>query len=153
MNLYPIAFRRVANYLWERYGLAETTGLETKKEYREWCRSNRFPRFAEIIQERKPTLIIGTGKSYLDDFILFCGGTDTNTEIHHQEIVGYPESPEKSTRTLYWAKIGSKTTLAVIPFPSGPYGLNSNALLQKFGDRIRDVSGWGFERSREGNGG
>ena len=142
MNLYPIAFRRVANYLWDKYGLAEITGFESKHEYMEWCRCNRFPWFAEKIKKNKPNLIVGTGVSFLKDFVLFCGGTDTNTEIHHQEIVGYPLSPEKSTRTLHWAKIGSKTTLAVIPFPIGPYGLNSNALLQKFGDRIREIAGF-----------
>lgn len=41
---------------------------------------------------------------------------------------------------MYWTKVSDETTLVVIPFPSGRFGLNSNALLQKFGDRIREIA-------------
>lgn len=86
--------------------------------------------------------MIGTGVGYLTDFIVCCGGSGIVDFIHKEIIVGNEDKPETSTRTLYWTKVSDETTLAVTPFPSGRFGLNSNALLQKFGDRIREIAGF-----------
>ena len=41
-------------------------------------------------------------------------------------------------RTLYWSKVGN-SLLVVVPFFSGRFGLNSDALLQAFGSRIANL--------------
>ena len=144
MNLYPIAFNNESDELWDTYKLAEVTGLESKQIYRTWCLLRRFPWIADQVREHKPKLVIGTGVGYLTDFIVCCGGSGIVDNIHKETIVGNPDKKETSTRTMYWTKVSDETTLVVTPFPSGRFGLNSNALLQKFGDRIRDVSGMGI---------
>jgi len=142
MNLYPIAFPYEADSLWDEYKLADVTGLESKQIYRTWCLLRRFPWISEQVRKNKPKLVIGTGVGYLTDFIVCCGGSGIVDCIHMETIVGSKENPVTSTRTLYWTKVSEETTLAVIPFPSGRYGLNSNALVQKFGDRIREIAGF-----------
>ena len=141
MNLYPIAFNNESDELWDEYNLADVTGLESKQIYRTWCLLRRFPWIAEQVRKHKPKLVIGTGIGYLTDFIVCCGGSGIVDNIHKETIVGNPDKKESSTRTMYWTKVNDETTLAVIPFPGGRFGLNSNALLQKFGDSIREIAG------------
>ncbi len=140
LNLYPIAFYQEKDALWEQYGLDAVTGLESKQIYRTWCLLHRLPWIAEQVKEHNPKLFIGTGIGYLTDFVISCGGSGIVSDIHKETIIGNPEKPDDSKRTMYWARIG-ETTLVVIPFLGGMSGLNSDALLQKFGDRIREIAG------------
>lgn len=78
---------------------------------------------------------------FLTHFIVCCGGGGIVDDIHCKQIVGDERQKEPSTRTLYWVKVSAQTTLAVIPFMTSRYGLNSNALIEKFRVRIREVAG------------
>ena len=60
--------------------------------------------------------------------------------IHKETIIGDQAQPKTSTRTMYWAKINEQTTIVVTPFFGGVYGLNSDALLQAFGNKIREIA-------------
>jgi len=136
LNLYPIAFRYVNDELWKKYRIDEITGLESKEIYRAWCFLNRFPAIASIVEKHSPKLIIGTGITYLVDFLSCFSGKGGSGDIHQEEIQASVEDA-RSTRRFYWSKINDgRTTLAVVPFFSGPNGLNSNYSLQEISKRI-----------------
>jgi hypothetical protein len=128
MNLYPLSFKNTDHNLWEDYA-PELTGFNSKNDYIQWCKENRFPFFSEITKKYKPKLIICFGKSYKEDFEnAFCRGSN---EEHNEVIL---------ERDLSWYKTDS-TTVAICPFPVNRYGLNSNELIHGFGDRIRSIIG------------
>ncbi|MCK5285012.1 MAG: hypothetical protein KAJ86_05440 [Alphaproteobacteria bacterium] len=138
---YPIAFSHTGNELWHQYDLNKITGLQDKNIYRAFCFSQRFSFFAEKVKEYNPKLIIGTGSSYLIDFLTcFAGDGGIDGMLKMEKINPSPQSKNKHPRTYYWAKInGGKTTLVVVPFFSGSRGLNSNYLLQKIGESIAKI--------------
>lgn len=141
-NLYPIAFRNTNDELWKKNGLNTTTGFEIKHLYQIWCFFNRFPDFAQRVEDHKPKLIIGTGISFLIDFFACFGGYIANKHSHIKTDVlenNKASGTNNSIRRYYWGKLNEKTTLVVIPFFSGRYGLNSDALRQEMGDRIRSL--------------
>lgn len=139
LNLYPIAFRHIGGELWRTYDLEGLTGFKDKELYRIWCFFNRFPKFVELAKRKKPKLIVGTGVSYLLDFFAcFAGNEGLASQIHVGTID--PQSPNnRNARTYYWCRLATGTTLAVIPFFSGSNGLNSNYLLEKMGNRLREI--------------
>ena len=144
LNLYPIAFDSSDESLWKQYKLDEITGFDEKHLFQTWCFLNRFPLFTKMRQERKPKLIICSGISYLLDFFLcFAGDQNNCDEIHYEDIVPQSNSNKQNKRRYYWCSLdngtpGKDTMLVVIPFFSGPYGLNSDYLLQQMGNKIRD---------------
>jgi hypothetical protein len=141
LNLYPIAFDSTDGNLWHEYKLDEITGFNEKNLFQTWCFVNRFPFFSELRAVKKPKLIICTGISYLRDFFICFGGNQANSSlIEYGEINPLSENNESKVRRYYWVKIDENTTLIVIPFFSGIYGLNSNDLLQEMGNRIRCLS-------------
>lgn len=132
LNLYPIAFKNTGNDLWRQHELDKITGFEEKELFKAWCFINRFPFFSEQVQKIKPEIIIGTGVNYLVDFFAcFASGHKLKDFIRVEKI---------GERKLFWARISEKTHLFVIPFFSGSYGLNSDNLLQEFGDNIKEIS-------------
>ncbi len=140
MNLYPIAFRSTDDTLWKKYSLDKITGFEEKELFRTWCFLNRFPAIAKIVsQQEKPKIIIGTGISYLVDFFsCFAGQIGINTPIFTAKINSdSSQSSNRHQRSYYWANLDNGSTLFVIPFFSGQYGLNSNYLIQQMGEIIR----------------
>lgn len=140
LNLYPIAFPNEWDGLWRDYNLHDVTGFESKQIFRTWCFLHRFPWIASQVREHEPKLIIGTGIGYLTDFIVSSGGADVIENIHQKEISVESESGTTSNRKIFWAKIGAKTTLVVTPFFGSPYGLNSDKLIQAFGEKIRELA-------------
>lgn len=141
LNLYPIAFRNTDESLWKHYRLDKITGFEEKELFRTWCFLNRFPAIAKIVAEqKKPKIIIGTGVSYLTDFFsCFAGKNGIKTHIHTAKIPSDSSKPSNQyQRRYYWAHMDNGSTLYVIPFFSGQYGLNSNYLIQQMGEIIRD---------------
>lgn len=138
LNIYPIAFPTEYDALWEKYGLPKITGLASKHIYRTWCFLHRFPFISEQVNEYKPKLIIATGITYLTDFVVCFAGTGGVEEIIKDTIASQPGA-DQSTRTFYWTKVNNITTLVVIPFLGGQSGLNSDYLLQRFGERIREI--------------
>jgi len=142
LNLYPIAFDSTDEELWKKYKLDEITGFDEKHLFQTWCFLNRFPAISTIRKERSPRppkLIIGTGISYLLDFIM-CFGWDQSTcgSIQYGDIEAASENNKRKKRRYYWLKLDGYTTLVVVPFFSGSYGLNSNHLLQEMGKKIRE---------------
>jgi hypothetical protein len=136
MNLYPIPFRNTDDREWENYGLKELTGFDDKYSFQTWCTLHRFPAIANLLKDKNPKLIIGTGISYLRDFFLFfTDRSDIDKNINYDKI----ESPEQKPRPYYWAELRNGTLLFVIPFGSGAYGLNSKYLIQEIGNRMRQL--------------
>ena len=135
-NLYPIAFNSVDPKLWKEYNLKKLTGFEDKHLFKIWCFLNRFPTISKIVKRESPKLIIGTGVTYLTDFFsCYSSGIEMNNAIQSAQIC--EKDPKK--RKYYWSKLNNGTTIVVIPFLSGPSGLNSDVLLQKMGGTLRKL--------------
>jgi hypothetical protein len=132
MNLYPIAFHRDSDELWESW-LFERTGLPTKSIYRAWCQLYRFPQIKKWMEYGNPRLIIGTGLSYTDHFNFAFSGNDAAYQPFENE--------EKiETCRLLWRLINSGTTvLAVVPFLGGASGLKSDVQLTAIGQRLEEI--------------
>lgn len=125
MNLYPIRFKGASPDKWSIW-INSLTGFSNKKEYQDWCRKNRFVLFRELVKKHEPKLILCFGKTYLTDFkAAFCHGDE---KWHHETI---------ENRSLSFAR-NKNTLIAVCPFPTSRYGLNSNSLLRSFGRRISE---------------
>ncbi len=141
LNLYPIPFRFTDDSLWHKYGLDSLTGLASKEVYRTWCFINRFPAICAEVSAHSPSLIVCTGVTYLVDFFTCFAGQSGTGRIQQFDI--HPSSDlNRSPRRLYHAKINNgKTTLAVLPFFSGRYGLNSDYLVQAFGEKLGKLRG------------
>jgi hypothetical protein len=138
MNLYPIAFHDESDKRWKKW-IYDRTGLPTKSLYRAWCQLNRFPRFREWMHQSTPRLVIGTGASYRDDFIMAFSGVE--------EL--FAEMPKETIqdRRLLWKPVNDgQTVLAITPFLGRRYGLNSDALLDAFGRRLRAICAEKFGR-------
>lgn len=143
LNLYPIAFDSTDEGLWEKYKLDEITGFDEKHLFQTWCFLNRFPAISAIREgrlPRPPKLIIGTGISYLLNFIM-CFGWDQYScgTIRYGDIEPVSENNKRKKRRYYWIELDGHTTLVIVPFFSGPYGLNSDYLLEEMGKRIREI--------------
>lgn len=140
LNLYPIAFGSTHESLWRKYNIDSLTGFDEKHLFQTWCFLNRFPEFSKLRKNRTPAppkLIIGTGISYLSEFIM-CFGWDQKEcgVIQYGDIEPHPDAKTQVKRRYYWIDLDSYTKLVVIPFFSGSYGLNSDYLLQEMGTRI-----------------
>lgn len=136
LNLYPISFSSTDESLWRKNNLDKITGFDEKYLFQTWCFFNRFPEFSAMRAEKKPKLIIGTGNGYLRDFLMcFAWGKENSNAIKGGRLKSNSKANGKE-RVYYWVEI-EETTLFVIPFLSGPYGLNSDYLLQKMGEIIQ----------------
>ncbi|MCR4347251.1 MAG: hypothetical protein NUV55_08650 [Sulfuricaulis sp.] len=140
LNLYPIAFDSTNESLWQKYKLKEITGFDEKHLFQTWCFMNRFPALSRLREEKAPKLIICTGVSYLREFFMcFGGGQSTSGLIKYEDITPTSENNRQYKRRYYWVNIDEQTKLVVIPFFSGPSGLNSNYLLKLMGNKIREI--------------
>ncbi len=138
LNLYPIRFNSTQHHSrWHEYGLDKITGFESRHLFNEWCSRHRFPFFAQKRKEHNPKLIICTGIDYLLDFLMFFGAENIDKTIQTGKIVPQSEK-NRHDRTYYHVKVG-ETLLVVVPFLSGPSGLNSNYLLQQMGNEIKNL--------------
>lgn len=123
LNLYPLPFKDTSPERWLIW-LNELTEVSGKEEYIDLCRRHRFGFLRELKKSHKPKLIICFGKSYKDGFASAFGGE--NGDMHEEDIGG---------RSLYWFS-SDDGIVAICPFPTSQYGLNSNELLDAFGKRI-----------------
>lgn len=72
------------------------------------------------------------GTSYITEFFMCFAGSECKCEICYEKI----EADGKS-KDIYWARINEgKTLLVITPFFGGQYGLNTDALINKFGNKI-----------------
>lgn len=126
MNLYPLPFKNTNNDLWSDE-FSDLTGFNSKGDYVEWCRLNRLPVLSGMAKKYNPKLIICFGKTYKEDFKK--AFVDDCNEEHVEDILD---------RQISWYQDKS-TTIVVCPFPVNRYGLNSNELLQAFGEKIKTI--------------
>lgn len=125
-NLYPLPFKNIHPENWNS-NLATATGFPTKESYMKWVQENRFPFIQSQKLKYKPKLIICFGKSYQNDF---------RSAFLQKESILETELIEE--KTIYYNN-ESTTLVAILPFPSGRYGLNRNSDIEKFGIRIREL--------------
>ncbi|AWX16133.1 hypothetical protein CEP48_08115 [Mergibacter septicus] len=126
MNLFPLWFENT-NVPWSKE-LKDIFGFADKKEYQNWCRQYRFPKMKELMQEHQPKLIIGFGKSHLNDFNL--AFSDGNKQFYTNTI---------DDQEIYW-KRENNTLLVVVPaVTGGAYSLISDQSKQEVGEFIRDL--------------
>lgn len=92
------------------------------------CRKYRFPFLRELKQKHKPKLTICFGKNYKNDFVSAFGDDGIHLK---EEVIG--------DRDLYWFS-SDGGIVAICPFPTSQYGLNSNELIDSFGKRIKEIS-------------
>lgn len=127
MNLFPIAFKDTAHQRWQSDFIG-VTGFTNKEEYLTWCRQVRFAQTRNWVSVHKPKVIVCFGKTLINDFtaaFVHDGGKFTKENILNREIS--------------WTRTADDVLVVVCPFPVNRYGLNSNALLQAFGEKIRTL--------------
>lgn len=141
LNLYPIAFDSTSVEHWKANDLDKLIGFNEKHLYQTWCMLNRFPGIAKIREDRKPKLIVCAGVSYLREFLLCFGGWDKNHWIESADLEPKEKDTNPYIRKYYWIKLSGGTTLVVVPFFSGRYGLNSDYLIGEMGGKLRELAG------------
>jgi len=124
-NLFPEPFNKVGD--WDAAAI-DKTGFDTKAEYRDWLKSVRFPVFRSWIEKHRPSLVIGTGLSHLDDFLEITG-TAEKPLAQVFEINGHRKSMFSST--------AGTVPVAVLPHLSGNrHSLNSYQSIREVAARI-----------------
>lgn len=139
MNLFPISFKDTAHQRWQK-SFNEVTGFANKEEYLAWCRRVRFEQMRFWVSTYKPKVIICFGKTLITDYALAFAGQ--GSKFTSEKILN---------RDLSWTRTVDDVLIAICPFPVNRYGLNSNALLQGFGDRIRTLMAVNFQDSAQPN--
>ena len=140
MNLYPISFHHDSDDLWEEW-LFNKTGIPTKSIYRAWCQIYRFNTLLEFVKIYSPRLIIGTGLSYENEFLMAFAGLDKVHQFKNQNkpIKIYDSNSNRELEIRYMYINENRTVLAVTPFLGGRYGLNSDILIKNAGSEIANV--------------
>jgi hypothetical protein len=132
MNLYPISFHHDTDDLWPEW-IYRKTGLPTKSIYRAWCQIYRFSEILKWVNKHSPKIIICTGITYQNDFIMAFNGLE---DLYKKDI----SKKTISGRDLVALNVNDdKTILVIIPFLGGTHGLNSDQLLQVFGKEIQNL--------------
>lgn len=127
INLYPLAFKNTSSFHWKD-GFSDATGIETKNDYIQFIRNNRFPVMYSWVKQHRPKVIICTGKTYENDFI--SAFSDEKIQLT-TEIIG--------ERNMQWGVNTFGTIIFIIPFMVNRYGLNKNETIQKFGERMKAI--------------
>ena len=127
MNLYPIGFKDTDHDKWQT-DFTDITGFDTKNEYINWCKQNRFPMLRKWASKWAPQVIICLGKSYIKDFTI--AFYDKNNDFTHETIDGHD---------IYWGKNIDKALVVILPFMVNRYGLVKNTSIQKVGERISQL--------------
>ena len=127
MNLFPIAFKDTGHQRWQT-DFVDLTGFSSKDEYLTWCRQIRFANMRNWVSVYKPKVIVCFGKTLIQDFSnAFAAG---RSEFKKEKILN---------RELSWMLTAEDVLIFICPFPVNRYGLNSHALLQAFGERIKNL--------------
>jgi hypothetical protein len=127
LNLYPIAFKKTSHDLWKS-GFADVTGFPSKEEYLRWCNEVRLPVISNWARKHQPAAIICLGKTFKDQFGKAFLVDEGSWKV---EALG--------DRELSYGRNSLGGTVFVLPFVSGPHGLNRNSTIQKFGERIAEI--------------
>ena len=112
-NLYPFPCHNTGEW---SDSAKELTGFSQKDEYKAWCHEHRLPVIKSWVDEYTPSIFIGVGNQYVNEFSLAAFGKLINFDVLETEINGY-------TKRLYYAE-DNGLKLVVIPHLSR--GLNSH---------------------------
>ena len=127
MNLFPIAFKDTGHQRWQT-DFVDLTGFSSKDEYLSWCRHVRFAKMRNWVSTYKPKVIVCFGKTFIKDFTTaFVNGDE---KFNRENILN---------RELTWTRTVDDVLVVICPFPVNGYGLNSNVLLQAFGNKIQNL--------------
>lgn len=127
MNLYPLSFKDTSEKHWAEE-ISGATGFQSKAEYMEWIRLNRFPKLRSSVKKHTPRLIICTGKTYKRDFLQAFG--DEGMELVTEVI---------DDRELCYGVNRDGVVVAIIPFMLNRNGLIRDSSIQKFGEKIKSL--------------
>lgn len=141
LNLYPVAFNNFSNDLWNVNNMSSILGnFETKDTYKLWCKLNRFPVFKKVLNNKSKhglKRVICIGLSNLDDFIdaFYISSDERNDLIESVTIKN--ENITQKDRRIFKSRMSNGVYFYVLPFPTSAMGLNSDFLLRKVGEEIR----------------
>jgi len=127
MNLYPIAFKNTNSENWIS-SFSNITGFNSKDEYIQWCKKERFFQLRKWASRYSPELIICLGKTYKTDF----------------KVAFYEENKEFKTECvedheISWGVNNDGTLVVILPFMVNKNGLVKNIAIQKVGNRISEL--------------
>lgn len=128
MNLYPLSFKDTNHNRWTE-AISKETGFKDKDEYIKWIRLNRFPIFSSWAKEYRPKIIICTGISYKDDFIVAFG--DQNTQLQERNFKDY--------KKFFYFKNSYGALVVIIYFLGGRHGLKSDEEIRRTGKEIAKI--------------
>lgn len=121
-NLFPFSSPSTSSSDWEQ-AYTSVLGM-TRNEYGAFCRQDRFSFLAEQRQKYAPRVVIGTGKTYRDDFARAFGFLTVSSE------------PFSIGSRVCWRYKDQRSTLIVTPFFGGRYGMNSDGLLEELAKEV-----------------
>lgn len=127
LNLYPVGFADTDPSRWNA-DFAAATGFTRKADYLAWCDAHRLPTLRRRAAAHVPRLVVGLGKSYLAPFQR--AFLDPDASLAHESVAGKP---------LSWGRNAEGSVVAVLPFLTSASGLQSNAAIQDFGRRLREI--------------
>lgn len=127
LNLYPVGFVDTNPARWTR-GLARVTGFQRKTEYLAWCDHHRLPALQRRARRRRPSLVIGLGRSWRRQFVLAFG--DPGMPLAAETLAG---------ARIEWGTNARGTVVAIAPFPTSASGLQSDHAIEAVGLRLRAI--------------
>lgn len=127
-NIYPYGFNKVSAFTEEA---KQKIGLNTKKEYYDWCDKNRIPVMHSWINEYHPKIVIGIGISKKEQFGQIVFGKQV--ELKEKEFIVNGHTKR------FFSFVDGEKKLIVLPHFSGRHGLNSNRSLELAGKYIKDL--------------
>lgn len=127
-NLFPIACNNMGEWGDDE---REATGFAEKASYQQWMRTTRFPIVQAWINKCRPKLIIGTGLTYMNDFLAVTDTPDVPAP-HFIQVNGH-------TKRVHVASNGV-VPVAVIPHLSGGiHSLNSSQAIAETAAYIKSI--------------
>lgn len=134
-NLYPIPFHdKKSEWTIEH---ARFSGLPNVAAYRAWCTAWRFAWLRELAMQHKPRVIVATGRSFVEDFLLTFADGDVlaavDAPLETERGIGPARSIYETTA------LAGDSTLLVTPFFGGRGGLNQSVHLDALTERIRGL--------------
>ena len=128
LNLFPLASPRDNDDKWfEDYGAR--IGMTIKDDYRALCRGARFDFLRGLREHHRPRLVLGTGRTYREDFAAAFGFAGRSCE---QMDVRFG-----SARRECFVYRDEDGTLVVCPFLGGRNGVNSHGLIWELSRLLR----------------
>lgn len=110
---------------------ASETGFSSKKSYQDWCNEYRLPTINRWINEYRPSLFIGVGNSFSNDFSKAVYGSESPLNEVRFSI-------NSSVKKLFFGENKDKKLVIIPHLSGGRNGLNSNAAITKAGELIRE---------------